>query len=150
VLILRAHACIRFLSAAVSFGLMPYGWNRLVRQSVYCSERLGEPRLVEAGIVIRGQVQQLVLCVPATGQDGVHVDVVSYFCTSEQGTDLVGHGIISVQYRPDRQADWFVLSPIQAQFDLRAFGSRPDLKAREGCASQYDPAASSATRASRS
>jgi len=29
VLILRAHACIRSLSAAVSFGLIPYGWNRL-------------------------------------------------------------------------------------------------------------------------
>ena len=29
VLILRAHARIRSLSAAVSFGLMPYGWNRL-------------------------------------------------------------------------------------------------------------------------
>jgi hypothetical protein len=38
VLILRAHARIRSLSAAVSFGLMPYGWNRLSgRRSIAAS-----------------------------------------------------------------------------------------------------------------
>ena len=36
--ILRAHARIRSLSAAVSFGLMPYGWNRLSgRRSIAAS-----------------------------------------------------------------------------------------------------------------
>jgi hypothetical protein len=46
-------------------------------------------------------------------------------------------GIVHVQHRPDRQADWFVLSPVQAQFDLRAFRNGPDLKAREGCTPQF-------------
>jgi len=48
-------------------------------------ECLRETRLVEAGIVIRGQAEQFVFCVAAAGQDGVHVDVVPYFCPSEQG-----------------------------------------------------------------
>jgi hypothetical protein len=81
--------------------------------------------------MIRGQVEQLVFCVPAAGQDGVHVDVVTYLCPSEQGADLVSHGIVRVQDRPDRQADWLVLSPVQAQLDLGAFRSRPDIKAGE-------------------
>jgi hypothetical protein len=83
-------------------------------------------------IVISGQVEQLILCVPAAGQDRVHVDVVPYLCPSEQGADLVGHGIVRVQDRPDRQADWFVLPPVQAQLDLRALRSGPDTKACEG------------------
>jgi hypothetical protein len=55
---------------------------------------------------------------------------------SEQGADLVGHGIVRVQHRPGRQTDWLVLSPVQAQFDLRAFRSGPDIKACEGCTPQ--------------
>jgi hypothetical protein len=39
-------------------------------------------------------------------------------------------------HRPDRQTDWFVLSPVQAQFDLRAFRSGLDIKACEGCTPQ--------------
>jgi len=85
---------------------------------------------VESGIMIRGQVEQLVFCVPAAGQDGVHVDVVPYLCPPGRGADLVSHGIVRVQHWPDRQADWIVLSPVQAQFDLGAFRARPDLKAQ--------------------
>jgi hypothetical protein len=39
---------------------------------------------------------------------------------------------VRVQHGPDRQAGWFVLSPVQAQFDLRAFRSGLDIKACEG------------------
>lgn len=75
--------------------------------------------------MIRGQVKQLVFCIPAAGQDGVDVDVIPDLCSPEQGADLVSYGIVHVQHRPDRQVDWFVLPPVQAQFDLRALRREP-------------------------
>jgi hypothetical protein len=74
--------------------------EQAVWQAVDRSERPCEPRLVEAGIMIRGQIGQFVFRVPAIGQDDVPVDVVPYLCPSEQGTDLVSHGIACVQYTP--------------------------------------------------
>jgi hypothetical protein len=40
-------------------------------QAVHHNERLREPRLVEAEIVVRGQVEQLIFCILAVGQDGI-------------------------------------------------------------------------------
>jgi hypothetical protein len=41
-----------------------------------------------------------------------------------------------VQHRADRELDWFLPAPVQAQFDLGTFRGRTDIEAREGCGAQ--------------